>query len=117
MPKKEVMDARAAAQPKGEAVDTVDSYVDNRTTPEICLSHLPTTEEVGGQHAPSQAFAANSLAVEADASILYCYSNDVLAQFKQKLDPPRQWIIHPSLHQWKVSPEYPHCPKSRLYHS
>ena len=60
--KEEVVDA--APQPKEEA-----NAVDDDIPPEICLNHLPVTEQVGGQHTPSRALAAKSLAVEAPASI------------------------------------------------
>ena len=54
----------AAPQHKEEVGDNVD---DN--SPEICLSHLPATEEVGGQLTPSRVLADKSLAVEAPALI------------------------------------------------
>ena len=59
-------------------------YTNDNTTPKICFSHLPATEEVRGHQAPSWALVAvRSLAVEAPAPILYRYINNVLAQFKK----------------------------------
>ena len=86
-PKEEVVDA--ASQPKEEMVDAAPQHKDevdatkDDNSPEICLSHLPATEEVGSQHAPLQVLAAKSLAVEAPAQISCKYSNAVQAQFKQ----------------------------------
>ena len=74
--KEEVIDA--APQHK-EEVDAIEDGI----SPEICLSHLPATEEVGGQQTPSRVLAAKSLADEAPAPISYKYSDAVQVQFKQ----------------------------------
>ena len=86
-PKEEM--AQPAPRPKEEVVDAppqhkegVDDIVDE-DFPEIFLSHLPATEEVGGQLAPSRVLAAKSLTVEALAPISYKYSDAAQAQFKQ----------------------------------